>query len=38
MYAILDFVAHNYFPIIDQITDEIEVIEEQLFSALPPRG
>ena len=37
MYAILDFVAHNYFPIIDQITDELEVIEEQLFSALPPR-
>jgi magnesium transporter len=37
MYAILDFVGDNYFPIIDQITDELEAIEEQLFSALPPR-
>jgi magnesium transporter len=38
MYAILDFVADNYFPIIDQITDELEIIEDQLFSAMPLRG
>jgi magnesium transporter len=37
MYAILDFVGDNYFPVIDRINDELEAIEEQLFSALPPR-
>jgi magnesium transporter len=37
MYGILDFVGDNYLPVIDQITDELEAIEEELFSALPPR-
>ena len=37
MYAILDFVGDNYFPIIDQITGELEAIEEDIFSAMPAR-
>jgi magnesium transporter len=32
LYAILDFVADNYFPIIDKITEELGVIEDQIFS------
>jgi magnesium transporter len=35
LYAILDFVADNYFPIIDKITEELGVIEDQIFSAMP---
>ena len=37
MYAILDFVGDNYFPIIDNITDELEAIEDEIFSAMPAR-
>jgi magnesium transporter len=37
MYAILDFVGDNYFPIIDRITEELEVIEDEIFSAIPAR-
>jgi magnesium transporter len=37
MYAILDFVGDNYFPIIDKITEELEVIEEDIFSTMPAR-
>jgi magnesium transporter len=37
MYAILDFVGDNYFPIIDKITEELEAIEDDLFSAMPAR-
>ena len=35
MYAILDFVGDNYFPIIDKITEELEAIEEDIFSTVP---
>jgi magnesium transporter len=37
MYAILDFVGDNYFPIIDKITEELEAIEDEIFSAMPAR-
>jgi magnesium transporter len=37
MYAILDFVGDNYFPIIDKITEELEAIEEDIFSTMPAR-
>jgi magnesium transporter len=37
MYAILDFVGDNYFPIIDKITEELEAIEEDIFSAMAAR-
>ena len=35
LYAILDFVADNYFPIIDKIGDELETIEDDIFSGTP---
>jgi magnesium transporter len=31
LYAILDFVADNYFPIIDKISEELEAIEGDIF-------
>jgi magnesium transporter len=37
MYAILDFVGDNYFPIIDNIAEELKAIEEDIFSAMPAR-
>jgi magnesium transporter len=37
MYAILDFVGDNYFPIIDKITEELAAIEDGIFSAMPAR-
>jgi magnesium transporter len=37
LYAILDFVGDNYFPIIDKITEELEIIEEDIFSAMAAR-
>jgi len=37
MYAILDFVGDNYLPIIDKITEELESIEDDIFSATPAR-
>jgi magnesium transporter len=37
LYAILDFVGDNYFPIIDKITHELEAIEDDIFSAMPAR-
>ena len=35
MYAILDFVADNYFPIVDKITEELDVIEDDIFCTAP---
>jgi magnesium transporter len=35
LYAIIDFVGDNYFPIVDKITEELEVIEDDLFSTIP---
>ena len=37
LYAILDFVADNYFPIIDKISEELEAIEGDIFSVMPAR-
>ena len=37
MYAILDFVADNYFPIIDKISQELRAIEQNIFSAMQAR-
>jgi magnesium transporter len=37
MYAILDFVGDNYLPIIDKVTEELESIEDDIFSAIPAR-
>jgi magnesium transporter len=37
MYAILNFVGDNYFPIIDKISEELEGVEGEIFSVLPAR-
>src|SRR6266446_4597194 len=37
MYAILDFVSDNYFPIIDKISEELEAIEGDIFSVMLAR-
>jgi magnesium transporter len=35
IYAILDFVGDNYFAIIDKITQELGVIEDDIFATMP---
>jgi magnesium transporter len=35
IYAILDFITDNYFPVLDSIEDELEEIENEIFSATP---
>lgn len=32
LYAIMDFVVDNYFPILDEMEDEIEKIEDEIFT------
>ncbi|MBX3027457.1 magnesium/cobalt transporter CorA [bacterium] len=39
LYAIMDFVVDHYFPIVDQLEDRLDSIEEAIFSsATPDRG
>ena len=35
IYAILDFITDNYFPVLDEIEDELEGIESEIFAATP---
>jgi magnesium transporter len=35
VYAILDFIADNYFPVLDAIEGELEEIENEIFAATP---
>ncbi len=35
LYAILDFIADNYFPVLDEVEEELEQIEEEIFAATP---
>ena len=35
LYAILDFVGDNYFPMIDKISEELQVLEDDIFSTMP---
>lgn len=35
LYAILDFIADNYFPVLDEIEEELEQIEQEIFAATP---
>jgi magnesium transporter len=35
IYAILDFVTDNYFPVLDAIEDELEEIESEIFMTAP---
>jgi magnesium transporter len=32
LYAIMDFVVDRYFPIVDELEEELEKLEEQIFS------
>jgi magnesium transporter len=32
LYAIMDFVVDHYFPIVDALEDELETLEDQIFS------
>jgi magnesium transporter len=39
LYAVMDFVVDHYFPVIDQLEDRLDTIEEEIFSAgAPDRG
>jgi magnesium transporter len=35
LYAILDFITDNYFPVLDEIEEELELIEKEIFGATP---
>ena len=35
IYAILDFITDNYFPVLDEIEEELEEIESEIFAATP---
>jgi magnesium transporter len=35
IYAILDFITDNYFPVLDEIEDELEAIESEIFATTP---
>ena len=38
LYALMDAVVDRYFPVLDAIETELEVIEERLFANTPPKG
>jgi magnesium transporter len=38
LYAILDFVVDNYFPIVDALEDHLQKLEEQIFRETFDRG
>lgn len=35
LYAILDFITDNYFPVLDEIEEELDAIESMIFAAAP---
>ena len=35
LYAIMDFVVDQYFPIVDALEDELEKLEDEIFDAQP---
>ena len=35
LYAIMDFVADNYFPIVDELEEELGRVEEEIFAGAP---
>ena len=37
LYAVLDFVVDQYFPIVGELEDELEAIEEGIFRSRPDR-
>lgn len=38
LYALMDFVVDHYFPIVDQLEDRLDSIEEEIFSGRPDRA
>ena len=38
LYAIMDFVVDHYFPIVDRLEDELEVLEQNLFEPAAHRA
>jgi magnesium transporter len=38
LYALMDFVVDHYFPIVDQLEDRLNTIEEEIFSGRPDRA
>ena len=38
LYALMDFVVDHYFPIVDQLEDRLDSIEEEIFSGQPDRA
>lgn len=38
LYALMDFIVDNYFPIVDQLEDRLDTIEEEIFSGRPDRA
>jgi magnesium transporter len=37
LYAVMDSVVDNYFPVIDALEEELEILEERIFSEKPSR-
>lgn len=38
LYALMDTIVDRYFPVVDTLEDELEHIEERIFSGSSPRG
>ena len=38
LYALMDTIVDRYFPVVDALEDELERIEERIFSGSSPRG
>jgi magnesium transporter len=37
LYAIMDFIVDRYFPVVDELEQELDVIEDKIFKAKPSR-
>ena len=38
LYALMDAIVDRYFPVVDALTEEIEVLEERIFAGTTTRG
>jgi magnesium transporter len=38
LYALMDFIVDQYFPIVTELEDELEAIEDEIFDQRPGRG
>ena len=37
LYALMDFIVDQYFPVVDELESELELIEEEIFKGKPSR-